>query len=72
MKHIRERGFNKNKILDLIPIKETRRFAMDTLMRRILFIEVDITNNMPRLHFDNGNGAKWSNLIANKYYKKII
>lgn len=72
MKHIKKGGFNKNKILDLIPIKETRRFAMDTLMRRILFIEVDISNYMPKLHFDNGNGAKWSNLIANKYYKKII
>ncbi|CCE26028.1 g004 [Yersinia phage phiR1-37] len=72
MKTIKARGFNKNKILDLTPIKETRRSAMDTLMRRILFIEVDISNHMPRLHFDNCNGAKWSNFIANKYYKKVI
>lgn len=72
MKHITERGFNKNKILDLNHIKKTRRTAIDTLIRIILSIEVDVTNHMSRLHFDNGNGAKWSNLIANKYYKKII
>lgn len=72
MKHIRERGFNKNKALDLNHIKKTRRSSIDTSIRIVFFIEADITNHMPRLHFNNSNGTKWSNLIANKYYKKII
>lgn len=72
MIHIKERGFNKNKTLDLNHIKKTRRSSIDTSIRIIFFIEADLTNHMPRLHFSNSNGAKWSNLIANKYYKKII